>query len=120
MRVTRDQANLEDEIHQQFLDQIPYWPEELPIPMGDYVYFYNYTGGTPSPLPLLPFRLHYAKWYRFPAGNEAATVEILDENDYVKRAPYFYMGYFAPTVDGRYLAFNYDIVGDESYTLVIR
>lgn len=62
----------------------------------------------------------YAKWYRYPVGDEAATVEILDENVYVKDAPYFYIGAFAPSIDGRYLAFTYDIVGDESYNLVIR
>lgn len=73
--------------------------------------------------PFSPVHLsldNYAKWYRYPVGNEAETIEILDENDYVKDAPYFYIGVFAPTADGRYLAFNYDIVGDESYTLVIR
>jgi len=57
-------------------------------------------------------------WCRRPINGGHAEI-VLDPNTFAGAERFFSLGAFEPCDDGRYIAFNFDVIGNESYELRI-
>lgn len=63
--------------------------------------------------------LLHPRWWRQPVAGDTAAL-VVDPNA-LKGAEVFYqLGVFEPSDDGRYVAFSFDVIGDENYELRVR
>ncbi|WP_246094020.1 MULTISPECIES: prolyl oligopeptidase family serine peptidase [Mesorhizobium] len=60
---------------------------------------------------------HPAWWRRHMAGDSAELV--LDPNAIPGAEVFYSLGVFEPSDDGRYIAFSFDVIGDENYELTV-
>lgn len=76
--------------------------------VGPYEYFQIHEQGTSHPA-----------WWRRPV-NEGAAELVLDPNAIPGNEIFYSLGVFEPSDDGRYLAFSFDLIGDERFELRVR
>ena len=86
-------------------------PREESVPelqVGPFVYFQKAEPDLAHPV-----------WWRRPASGGPAE-SILDPNTIPGAEVFFELGVFEPSEDGRYVAFSFDVVGDEAFELRVR
>jgi oligopeptidase B len=86
-------------------------PCEVPPPafqVGHFEYFQRHELGLPHPA-----------WWRRPVTGGSAEF-VLDPNAIPGAEVFYMLGVFEPSDDGRYVAFSFDIIGDERYELRVR
>ncbi|RWJ60768.1 MAG: S9 family peptidase [Mesorhizobium sp.] len=62
---------------------------------------------------------HPAWWRRPVAGRDPAEL-VIDPNAIPGAEVFYSLGIFEPSDDGRYVAFSFDVIGDENYELRVR
>lgn len=83
--------------------------------------------GAPSAFQVGPFEyfqrpepgLLHARWWRRPMAGEPAEL-VIDPNALEGAELFYRLGVFEPSDDGRYVAFSFDVIGDENYELRVR
>jgi oligopeptidase B len=80
----------------------------MPFQVGPFQYFQQSEPGVAHPA-----------WWRRPADGGSAEL-VLDPNAIPGAEVFYELGVFEPSDDGRYLAFSFDLVGDEVFELRVR
>ncbi|MER8733283.1 S9 family peptidase [Mesorhizobium sp. M1227] len=83
--------------------------------------------GTPPALQVGPFEyfqrhepgLAHPAWWRRPVTGGSAE-QVLDPNAIPGAEVFYKLGVFEPSDDGRYVAFSFDVIGNENYELRVR
>ncbi|MER8887289.1 S9 family peptidase [Mesorhizobium sp. M0816] len=83
--------------------------------------------GTPPALQVGPFEyfqrhepgLAHPSWWRRPIGGDPAEL-VIDPNVLEGADVFYLLGVFEPSDDGRYVAFSFDVIGNENYELRVR
>ncbi|TIU73500.1 MAG: S9 family peptidase, partial [Mesorhizobium sp.] len=83
--------------------------------------------GTPPPFQVGPFEyfqrheqdLSHPAWWRRPATGGSAEL-VFDPNAIPGAEIFYSLGVFEPSDDGRYVAFSFDLIGNEHYELRVR
>jgi oligopeptidase B len=83
--------------------------ETVPYRNGDWLYFERTTMGAQYPV-----------LWRRPAKEGGVARIILDANDLAHGKKFFNIGFFAVSPDGNMLAYTFDALGYEQYTLVVK
>ncbi|KAA3447932.1 peptidase S9 [Mesorhizobium sp. SARCC-RB16n] len=76
--------------------------------VGPYEYFQRWQHGQTHPI-----------WWRRPVTGGADEL-VVDPNAIHGSQVFYRLGVLEPSDDGRYVAFSFDLVGDESYALIVR
>ncbi|MER8760425.1 S9 family peptidase [Mesorhizobium sp. M0976] len=63
--------------------------------------------------------LSHPAWWRRPMTRGSAEL-VLDPNAIPGAEVFYSLGVFEPSDDGRYMAFSFDLIGDENYELIVR
>ncbi|MER8772977.1 S9 family peptidase [Mesorhizobium sp. M0960] len=79
-----------------------------PFQVGPFEYFQRHEPGLPHPA-----------WWRRPVTGGSAEL-VLDPNAIPGAEVFYSLGVFEPSDDGRYVAFSFDLIGDERYELRVR
>ncbi|UXN57632.1 hypothetical protein [Phyllobacterium zundukense] len=79
-----------------------------PFQVGLFEYFQTHERGLPHPA-----------WWRRPMTGGPAEL-VLDANMIPGAEVFYSLGVFEPSDDGRYVAFSFDLIGDEGYELRVR
>ncbi|MGX9054532.1 prolyl oligopeptidase family serine peptidase [Mesorhizobium sp. 14Argb] len=61
----------------------------------------------------------HQRWWRRPVAGYPAEL-VIDPNTLEGADAFYRLGVFEPSDDGRYVAFSFDVVGDENYELRVR
>ncbi|MER9567343.1 prolyl oligopeptidase family serine peptidase [Mesorhizobium sp. M0571] len=61
----------------------------------------------------------HSAWWRRPTTGGPAEL-VLDPNQIPRAEAYYSLGVFEPSDDGRYVAFSFDLIGNEGYELRVR
>ncbi|MCW0002278.1 S9 family peptidase [Pararhizobium sp. YC-54] len=86
-------------------------PSEGAIPafqVGPFEYFQRSEPG-----------LLHPRWWRRPVAGDPAEL-VFDPNVLAGADVFYRLGVFEPSDDGRYVAFSFDVIGDENYELRVR
>ncbi|MDK1378285.1 MULTISPECIES: S9 family peptidase [unclassified Sinorhizobium] len=76
--------------------------------VGPFEYFQRSESGLPHPV-----------WWRRPITGGMDEL-VLDPNAIPGSETFYHLGVLEPSDDGRYVAFSFDLIGDESYELRVR
>ncbi|MER9782712.1 S9 family peptidase [Mesorhizobium sp. M0217] len=76
--------------------------------VGPFEYFQRHEQGQSHP-----------RWWRRPAGGDRAEL-VIDPNVLEGAEVFYRLGVFEPSDDGRFVAFSFDVIGDENYELRVR
>ncbi|AZO31975.1 MULTISPECIES: S9 family peptidase [unclassified Mesorhizobium] len=76
--------------------------------VGPFEYFQSHERG-----------LCHPAWWRRPVTGGSAEL-VLDPNAIAGAEVFYQLGVFEPSDDGRYVAFSFDLIGDERYELRVR
>nr|WP_031200756.1 S9 family peptidase [Mesorhizobium sp. LSHC414A00] len=76
--------------------------------VGSFQYYQRHEG-----------RLSHPAWWRQPVTGGSAEL-VLDPNALPGTEVFYRLGVFEPSDDGRYVAFSFDVIGDENYELRVR
>ncbi|WP_258600182.1 hypothetical protein [Mesorhizobium sp. AR10] len=63
--------------------------------------------------------LLHPRWWRRPVAGDPAEI-VIDPNALEGAEVFYRLGVFEPSDDGRYVAFSFDVIGDENYELRVR
>ncbi|MER8671465.1 prolyl oligopeptidase family serine peptidase [Mesorhizobium sp. M1156] len=63
--------------------------------------------------------LLHSRWWRRPVAGDPAEL-VIDPNALEGAELFYRLGVFEPSDDGRYVAFSFDVIGDENYELRVR
>lgn len=104
-------AELVETLYNEMRGRLPENDASVPIPDGDYEYWYAYNEGQ-----------EYRLWYRRPRGAEPGASDelLLDENALAEGHEQFSLGTIAVSPDARLLAYSTDTDGSERYVLRFR
>ena len=102
-------ASLEDGLFKEMVGHIKEDDDTAPYRRGDYFYFTRTTKGQQYPIYL-----------RKKGGLTAPEEVLLDVNELAKGQPFMAIGSFAPSDDGRLLAYSTDSTGYRQYTMHVR
>ncbi|MER9083081.1 S9 family peptidase [Mesorhizobium sp. M0895] len=80
----------------------------LPFEVGPFEYFQRHERG-----------MSHLVWWRRPVTGGSSEV-VLDPNAFPGAEVFYSLGVFEPSDDGRYVAFSFDLIGDERYELRVR
>ncbi|MER8640435.1 S9 family peptidase [Mesorhizobium sp. M1365] len=86
----------------------PYEGASPPFQVGPFEYFQRHQPGLPHPA-----------WWRRPVAGGRDEL-VLDPNAIPGAEVFYSLGVFEPSDDGRYLAFSFDVIGNENYELRVR
>jgi len=83
--------------------------------------------GTPPAFQVGPFEyfqrpdpnLPHPRWWRRPVAGDQAEL-VFDPNALQGAENFYRLGVFEPSDDGRYVAFSFDVIGDENHELRVR
>jgi oligopeptidase B len=106
--VMRPTERLQQDLYKEMLGRIQETDLSVPYPEGDYWYYARTEEG--KQYPILCRR-------KGPDGPEEIT---LDENRLAEGLPFFSLGAYVVSDDGRYLAYSTDVTGFREYTLFIK
>ncbi|RUY13254.1 MAG: S9 family peptidase [Mesorhizobium sp.] len=78
------------------------------LQVGPFEYFQRHQKG-----------LSHPAWWRRPVSGGSPEL-VLDPNTIAGAEVFYSLGVFEPSDDGRYVAFSFDLIGDERYELTVR
>ncbi|PBC04112.1 S9 family peptidase [Mesorhizobium sp. WSM3860] len=78
------------------------------VQVGRFEYFQRHEQGLAHPA-----------WWRRPVAGDPAEL-VIDPNALEGAELFYQLGVFEPSDDGRYVAFSFDVIGDENYELRVR
>lgn len=100
---------LQDELYAEFKSRMREADRSAPVRIDDFHYYHRTEEGKA-----------YRVWARVPDREDAEEEVLLDENSLAKGHDFFGVSTALVSPDHRYLAYGYDVDGDEAYTLVIK
>jgi oligopeptidase B len=100
---------LQGELYAEFKSRIREADRTAPVKIDDFYYYRRTEEGKP-----------YRVWARAHGGPDAEEEILLDENTLARGHDFFGIGATGVSPDHRYLAYGYDVSGEEMYTLVVK
>ena len=108
-RSMRDTTGLQEDLFREFRTLMCETDRSAPVRIDDFFYYYRTETGKP-----------YRIWARSRSPAEGEEELLLDENALAVGFDFFRLSAIAVSPDHRYLAFGYDVSGDEVHTIVVK
>jgi oligopeptidase B len=106
MRAT---SGIQEDLYREFRARMCETDRSAAMRIDDFFYYYRTEAGRP-----------YRVWARAAGRPDAEEEILLDENELAEGSDFFRLSAVAVSPDHRYLAFGYDLSGDEVHTIVVK